>query len=320
VLAQLHPIKAVAFTIRGRVDDALREAESAEQAARALGSTEMVGFARAVRLRPLWWRHGPGCADAADPEPLRQLGSAWHRLVADMSAGEALIGHRRTAEWEARMLAWHASGTSRLGVLAPTSSALLAQARLAAGDVAGARRWIDDACATLDHAPLSGKRGTVDAAHAEVLLAEGRPDAALERAGDAVDHFGRCGHAVAQARTRMTMAEALLRQGQVDAARRELGQAKEDLAAAGACWLTDQADRAQRRLGARLPRAGGPAGEVLTSREQEIAELVADGLTNRAIAARLYLSPRTVDAHLARILTKLRVTSRAAIARRLASD
>ena len=51
----------------------------------------------------------------------------------------------------------------------------------------------------------------------------------------------------------------------------------------------------------------------LTLQEREIARLAATGLTNRQIATRLYLSPRTVSAHLYRIFPKLGITSRAAL-------
>jgi DNA-binding CsgD family transcriptional regulator len=56
-----------------------------------------------------------------------------------------------------------------------------------------------------------------------------------------------------------------------------------------------------------------PAG--LTAREVEVLHLVAAGLTNPQVAARLYLSPRTVDAHLQRIYSKLGVSSRGAAIR-----
>ncbi|TCN54835.1 regulatory LuxR family protein [Rhodococcus sp. SMB37] len=52
----------------------------------------------------------------------------------------------------------------------------------------------------------------------------------------------------------------------------------------------------------------------LTKREFEIARLVADGMSNRAIADKLVISPRTVDGHVERILAKLGVTSRTRIA------
>ena len=52
----------------------------------------------------------------------------------------------------------------------------------------------------------------------------------------------------------------------------------------------------------------------LTAREFEVARLVADGLTNRAIAARLVLAPKTVSAHVEHILTKLGANRRTEIA------
>jgi DNA-binding CsgD family transcriptional regulator len=60
----------------------------------------------------------------------------------------------------------------------------------------------------------------------------------------------------------------------------------------------------------RSPTAAGP----LTAREREIAGLIARGLSNRAIADRLVISPRTVDGHVERILRRLGFSSRAQIA------
>jgi DNA-binding CsgD family transcriptional regulator len=57
----------------------------------------------------------------------------------------------------------------------------------------------------------------------------------------------------------------------------------------------------------------------LTSREQEIAELVAEGLSNREIAERLVISKRTVDAHIEHIYSKLGVSSRVQLATWLTS-
>jgi DNA-binding NarL/FixJ family response regulator len=69
----------------------------------------------------------------------------------------------------------------------------------------------------------------------------------------------------------------------------------------------------------RGPRAAtreNPFG--LTARQSQILALLADGLTNAQIAARLHLSPKTVDHHVTAILTKLNVHAReeaAALAR-----
>ena len=81
----------------------------------------------------------------------------------------------------------------------------------------------------------------------------------------------------------------------------------------GARLGSQRAEAVLRRLGAKLPRREHGAG-VLSAREVEVAELVAEGLSNPAIARRLYLSRPTVASHVAHILTKLGFSSRAQIA------
>jgi LuxR family transcriptional regulator, maltose regulon positive regulatory protein len=78
--------------------------------------------------------------------------------------------------------------------------------------------------------------------------------------------------------------------------------------------------RLGRRVGMEL--TGGPVGPLsqLTKREVEVAELVALGLTNRAIADRLFISESTAKAHVRHILGKLNATKRAEIAARVASS
>ena len=63
-------------------------------------------------------------------------------------------------------------------------------------------------------------------------------------------------------------------------------------------------------------RRGSPtAAEQLTPQELQVARLVARGLSNKDVAAQLYLSPRTIDAHLRRVFAKLLITSRTQLAR-----
>jgi predicted ATPase/DNA-binding CsgD family transcriptional regulator len=73
------------------------------------------------------------------------------------------------------------------------------------------------------------------------------------------------------------------------------------------------------RAAAAAPARDGPAAGPLAKREADVARLVADGLTNKQIGARLYISERTVDSHVRSILNKLGFNSRAQIAAWMAS-
>jgi DNA-binding NarL/FixJ family response regulator len=64
-------------------------------------------------------------------------------------------------------------------------------------------------------------------------------------------------------------------------------------------------------------RPSAPA--ELTASERRVAELIASGLKNREVAAQLFLSPKTVEATLARVYRKLEIHSRAELGARLAS-
>ena len=57
----------------------------------------------------------------------------------------------------------------------------------------------------------------------------------------------------------------------------------------------------------------------MTSSELAVAQLVAEGLTNREVAERLFVSPHTVNSHLRHVFSKLGITSRVELAR-LARD
>jgi DNA-binding CsgD family transcriptional regulator len=71
-----------------------------------------------------------------------------------------------------------------------------------------------------------------------------------------------------------------------------------------------------RRAGEELARISGrlPGGSDLTATEQRVADLVAEGGTNKEVAAALFLSPRTVESHLRHVFQKLAVRSRTELA------
>lgn len=114
-------------------------------------------------------------------------------------------------------------------------------------------------------------------------------------------------------RVRLAHAENLRRRKVGDSARQHLLAAREGFAAIGAQpWLL----RTQQELRANGFRSSDHQGAPpvpLTAQELEIAHLAASGMTNRQIGERLYLSHRTVGAHLYRVFPKLGVSSRAGL-------
>jgi DNA-binding NarL/FixJ family response regulator len=81
-------------------------------------------------------------------------------------------------------------------------------------------------------------------------------------------------------------------------------------AVAGEVVGTAAGARADGGLATELGAAAPITAAALTKREREIALLVASGLSNRDIATRLFISKRTVDAHVEHIFAKLEISSR----------
>jgi DNA-binding NarL/FixJ family response regulator len=104
------------------------------------------------------------------------------------------------------------------------------------------------------------------------------------------------------------------------AARTPLRAAVEAFDALGVIPWSDRARQQLRATGEKSrPRLPG-VRDQLTPQELQIAQLAADGLTNREIGQKLYLSHRTIGSHLYRIFPKLDIASRAQLASRLDAD
>jgi DNA-binding CsgD family transcriptional regulator len=105
-----------------------------------------------------------------------------------------------------------------------------------------------------------------------------------------------------------------LRRGRYTAdSRAQLAAALETFERLGAVPWTRRAAGELRATGQTKPRIRELARDPLTPQEREIATLAAEGLTNKQIAQRLYLSHKTVGNHLFRIFPKLGISSRAAL-------
>ncbi|SMD26480.1 regulatory protein, luxR family [Kibdelosporangium aridum] len=199
----------------------------------------------------------------------------------------------------------------------------LTTAALALDRVAEGEQWAARAeAAATGLVALPGRRAFARLARARVLSASGDPAHASTTAREAATEFTKSGNPLDAGRAWLVAGTATAAAGERPRALDELEQARALSARCGANGLQERAIRELRRLGRRVPRgvtgqrnprdAVGPA--ALTSREREVAELLAIGMTNRQIAAKLYLSPRTIDHHVGHIIAKLGATSRAGVA------
>ncbi|WP_062430818.1 AAA family ATPase [Herbidospora daliensis] len=114
------------------------------------------------------------------------------------------------------------------------------------------------------------------------------------------------------ARVRLALGELLRRRHQPGEARPELRRAADLFAGIGATAWRQRAEQELRATGVAVTQTPN-AAHGLTAQQLEVAQLAASGLSNKEIGERLFLSPRTVSAHLYRIFPRLGITSRAAL-------
>jgi len=115
------------------------------------------------------------------------------------------------------------------------------------------------------------------------------------------------------ARVTTELGSELRRRGERSAAREVLRRAHALAAACGATRLANRARDELSRSGARLIREPASGVEALTPSEVRVAELAAEGLTNREVAQALFVSEKTVETHLGRVYRKLDIKSRHAL-------
>jgi len=121
-----------------------------------------------------------------------------------------------------------------------------------------------------------------------------------------------------EARTLLAFGERLRRAAKKREARERLRQALESFEQLDAEPWVKRTRRELRATGEKLGRRSAESGDDLTPQELQVALQVAEGRTNRDVAAALFLSPKTVEFHLARVYRKLDISSRAELIRRFA--
>jgi ATP/maltotriose-dependent transcriptional regulator MalT len=127
---------------------------------------------------------------------------------------------------------------------------------------------------------------------------------------DALDRALPDGDAFAVARLQLDLGRAQLAAGRANDARTPLTAARRRIAELSARPLLDECDIALAECGVAADPVARPAFDALTRREEVVARLVTRGMTNREIAAELYVTTKTIEYHVGNIFTKLGITTR----------
>jgi DNA-binding CsgD family transcriptional regulator len=151
------------------------------------------------------------------------------------------------------------------------------------------------------------------AARSRALLTDGATAEALYR--DAIDRLGRTRVRADLARAHLLYGEWLRRERRRREAREQLRHAESMFRDFGMEAFAARASIELKATGERARKRTSDTRDDLTPQEAEVCRLAADGATNVEIAARLFLSPRTVDYHLRKVFRKLGVNSRHHLAR-----
>jgi DNA-binding CsgD family transcriptional regulator len=327
LLIPLMLVKPYALEMQGRIAESVEVCESAVEAARLSNNPHFLfwalfelGFARyfagdldgaladgeeSVRIGR---RLAGGTIPAAGGGPGWQLGCAL------FEAGR--VEEARTA--------MHALGSDELEHKIPVERnfdwEILALVELALGHVDLAEAHVRRAEANAERLGLHLSDALAARARGALLLATDRPEEAAAKARAAIADAEAIGARLIAAFARQLLGEALDAAGERREAIAAWREAEHELDAIGSLRERDVVRRALRKRGARVEPRGPASGELagiaaLSPRELEIAELVTDRQTNKEIAARLFLSDKTIESHLRNIFIKLGVSSRVEVAR-----
>jgi LuxR family maltose regulon positive regulatory protein len=303
------------LTWRGSWAEAEAELKAALEAPVAVRpALQQEAIASLADLRRLQGRFDEAAALLLEIEshPLSIVGRAALALDRSEPADAAHLAHRFLRLLPAR------NRTDRMAALD-----VLLRAQIALGKRQEARATL----AALEE--IAGRVGTQPMA-ASALLAGGllaAADGAHARARaafeDAIEHFRRSGASFELARCRFELGRSLAALGERDAADAELHEAAQVFERLGSGRYLEASAALRRELhqAAVEPGTGGKASTSrLTRREIEVLRLVAEGLSNQKIAECLVVSEFTVKRHVANLLAKLSLPSRAAAAAHAARE
>lgn len=244
-----------------------------------------------------------------------ETGCHWDTLEGLRALGIGrLLAHEPAAAAEGLRTVWHhleREGVNEPGVF-PVAPELV-QALTELGELEEAKAVTDRLARLAERQAHPWATVTVTRCQGIAGLAGSVTDpsaaAALQHAAT---EYGRLGLRFDDARSLLSLGRAQRRLRQWGSARQAMEQAIASFDAIGSPGWAQQARAELERVGGRRPR---PSGE-LTKSEQRVAELAADGKSNKAIARELVVSVHTVEVHLSRVFAKLGVRSRVQLAGR----
>jgi DNA-binding CsgD family transcriptional regulator len=306
-------VLAESETLAGRFGAAETHLDEARGVARATGLLGVAGFAGFADLLVLAWRGREAEARSAFADRT----AVWSDggLGAGLGPGQRALailelGAGRYDAALARVLTVYRDDPPGLGTAVLPD---LVEAAARAGDHAAATAALDR---------LSERAAASGTDLALGLLARSR--ALLSRDGqaetlhaEAVERLRGTRAAAELARAHLVYGEWLRRQRRRRDAREQLRTAHDMLEAMGAEGFAARARVELQATGERVSKRTGATPDQLTAQETQVARLVAEGLSNREIAAQLFLSPNTIEYHLQKVFRKLQVRSRTQLARAL---
>ncbi len=280
----------------GAWEQAMQEAQVAVGRCAAGNNRRAEGEAAYIQGELHRLQGDPGAAE----QSYREAGRCGREPQPGLALLRVSQGEIGSADASIRRALEEATDRARRAALLPAA----VEIALLAGDTKAA----GGACAELDQIAAGHERGILGAAAAQargaLQLVEGDASAALLCLRRAVETWEELRAPYESARSRVLLALACRDLGDQDAARLELDCARDiftRLGTADGGGITSISRGTQ-----------PPDGHDLTDRELEVLRLIAAGDTNRAIAAELVISERTVHRHVSNIFAKLRVSSRSA--------
>jgi DNA-binding CsgD family transcriptional regulator len=309
---------SLAEFLSGRWQEALRAADEGADVALAAGSETGRAFALSVRalVASGLGRERAARSDANEALALAERGtmfatttSLWALGLLELSLDRPADAHELLGPLVARV---EGAGIGELGSIRFVTDDVEALVRLGELDAAATQLARFE-----QHAQRLGRRSALAAAyrcHGLIAAAAGAANEAQAECNRALDELEQLPLPFERARTLLALGLAQRQVRQRRAARNSLERGLRLFEELGASLWAERARTELGRISGRAPSRG-----ELTASERRVAGLVAEGWTNREVAAALHVTPRTVEGTLSRVYTKLGVRSRTELARRWAS-